>query len=133
MPDHDRHPPAPHPCRECPFRRASWPGYLGNDRPGPFIDKTEAGVAMPCHLTVDYERPDWREQADAAPICTGSLQYLKNTCKVPYVPPPEVPCPPFLRDDIPQVLDALDGVQPDHDNVFSSRAEWLAHHQRFRP
>lgn len=123
---------APNPCNVCPFRRTSWPGYLGSDTPTGFIDKTEAGVAMPCHATVDYEREDWKEQSAAAPLCTGSLVYLRNTCKLPYVPPPEVPCPPFLRDDIPQVVEALDRVEADRDTVFSSRAEWLEHHGRFR-
>lgn len=122
----------PKPCRECPFRRASWPGYLGADTPEGFVTKTEAGVAMPCHLTVDYEAPDWDERADAAPLCAGALTYLKNTCKLPYVPPPELPVPEFLRRDIPQVLDALEDATPDHDTVFSSQAEFIEHHARGR-
>lgn len=121
-------------CRECPFRRESWPGYLGNDNPTEFVNKAEAGVAMPCHMKVDYEQPDWEARAASAPLCRGALTYLQNNGKRPYVPPVEVPIPEFLRAEIPVVLDALDNgdVEPDRETVFTWRHEFIDHHQKGR-
>ena len=122
----------PKPCRECPFKRTAWPGYLGADTPTGFVHKTESGVPMPCHLTVDYETPGWEERANDAPLCAGSITFLANSCKLPYLPSPEIPVPDFLRRDIPQVLAALDDATPDHDAVFSNRQEFIDHHERGR-
>jgi len=42
------------PCKECPFRRRSLPGYVGASTPTEFISTTQADVAMPCHMSVDW-------------------------------------------------------------------------------
>ena len=84
---------------------------------------------MPCHTAVDYEDKQWEEKAADAPLCRGALIYLRNNGKRPFVPPPEYPVPPFLRRDIPQVLDALDngGVEKD-ENFFQWKHEFINHH-----
>lgn len=118
----------PKPCKACPFKRTSWPGYLGDDTPQGFIEKTENGVAMPCHLTVDYETPDWKERAEQAPLCSGALTFLANSCKLPFA---AEWMHQWLQDDIAQVLVALKEIKPDHETVFSHKQEFLQHHGRF--
>ncbi len=55
------------PCKECPWRRKSARGWLGADNPQGFLSTTLADTRMPCHMAVNYEREDWREQAERAP------------------------------------------------------------------
>lgn len=71
------------PCRECPWRKNSIPGWLGASTPLEFLDLSESEARMPCHLTVDYERDDWEEQIKTAPQCAGRAIYFANRCKVP--------------------------------------------------
>ncbi len=103
------------PCRECPFKRTSMPGYLGVDSAPNFLNETARGVSpMPCHMEIDYEDPDWREtQLPDAPFCEGSLVFLNNIFKLP-------------RD--PGYAAAVREAGGDEQRVFASREEFLDHH-----
>lgn len=101
------------PCNGCPWRRESAPGWLGADTPEGFLATTMAEVHMPCHVVVNYERADWREQAETAPFCAGALIFLRNTCKLP---------------NDPTLRSARGSVQPDHKTVFSHGQQFLDHH-----
>lgn len=98
------------PCRECPFRRASAPGYLGNSSPLEFQKCAASPTRMPCHLRVDYERKDWKRQAAKAPQCVGRAILTANICK---------------RVDDPLLLTA----KADRVAVFSHPLEMLEHHR----
>jgi hypothetical protein len=74
------------PCKECPWRKNSAPGWLGASTPEQFIAQAEAGIKMPCHCAVNYERADWKEQSETAPRCAGHAIYLRNRCKMPIEP-----------------------------------------------
>ncbi len=69
------------PCRECPFRKESLPGYLGADNPEDFLATTLDDFPMPCHLTVDYEEDGW-ESLVGASYCAGALSFFRNMCKM---------------------------------------------------
>jgi hypothetical protein len=97
------------PCKECPFRRKSAPGWLGRDTPEGFITTAMADHPMPCHLEVDYEQKDWRTQAASAPLCAGALIFFANTCKLSR--DPERP-----------------RLKPDRANVFNNPREFIEHH-----
>lgn len=97
------------PCKECPFRRESLPGYLGRDNANNFLATTLRDTRMPCHLTVDYEAEDWREQVADAPECAGAATFFANTCK------------------LSKRKDALH-MKPDKALVFSRAQEFLEHH-----
>ena len=71
------------PCSQCPWRRESAPGYLGESTPEQFLAQAEADIKMPCHCMVNYERDDWQEQSENAPRCAGHAIYLRNRCKMP--------------------------------------------------
>jgi hypothetical protein len=104
------------PCPQCPWRRASAPGWLGDADPQQFAAATLAEAPMPCHSAIDYEDPDWRtSQLPRAPLCAGSLVFLANTCKLP-------------RD--PEHAAAVAAVAPDRDVVFAHVGEFLEHHDR---
>lgn len=103
------------PCAQCPWRRDSLRGWLGEDTPADFAATAESDERMPCHITVDYEREDWREQADSAPRCAGRAVYLRNRCKVP-------------RDR--EEAEFVRSVERDADNVFTTAAAFIAHHSR---
>lgn len=102
--------PKHNPCNECPFRRKSLAGYLGNATTESFLAASASGaVAMPCHNEVDYERDDWEIQQTQVHQCTGHAVYLSNICKRP---------------------DAVDvrKLPADRDFFFSNHYEFLAHH-----
>ena len=99
------------PCRDCPFRRKSVPGWLGADTPENFIETTLADYEMPCHLTVNYEDPAWFQDLSAAQACAGASIFFANICKL-------------SRD--PKRLK----LPPDTEKVFASKTEFLTHHER---
>lgn len=81
------------PCKECPFRRKAMPGWLGASNPEGFIGtmmmETEP---LPCHSTVDYERPDWHERWTRSvdprnKLCAGALTLMANHGKRPRTGP----------------------------------------------
>jgi hypothetical protein len=103
------------PCAQCPFRRASLPGYLGGTHPDVFGHLADSDVRMPCHLhlpdgvnyaaAVEPGSPEY-----AAPQCAGRAIHWRNQLKTP-------------RD--PQLL-----VLPaDHARVFTWPSEFVLHHR----
>jgi hypothetical protein len=53
------------PCGQCPWRRASAPGWLGASTTLEFLFQAEHEPKMPCHATIDYEDEHWQDTADA--------------------------------------------------------------------
>ena len=98
------------PCRECPFRRASAPGYVGSTTPEQFMDTVMQDYSMPCHLTVDYENENWEDDLDLSEQCAGAAIFFANICKL-------------SRDKTRMRLSR------DTELVFSSPQEFLAHHE----
>lgn len=70
---------------------------------------------MPCHLTVDYEDPDWELLMDDAPACTGGLQFLANSLNLPHDR---------------QMVEWRNRVGKNPD-VFTRRQEFIDHHRSF--
>lgn len=100
--------PCDKPCPECPWSKTSAPGWLGTSTPIEFLQQSEAGIHMPCHLHVDYERPDWQKQANRAPACRGRLIHFANRSK-------RVPGLPSVERD---------------DGFFTNPQEFIDHHSR---
>lgn len=100
------------PCKECPFRRASGAGYLGDSSPERFIFATMLDEKMPCHCTINYEDPNWKERFEAGEIgkeCAGAATFFANLCKV-------------SRDKTRLRL-------APSDEVFKTPSEFVAHHR----
>lgn len=107
-------PCADKPCNDCPMRRKSMPGWLGEDTPEGFIQMVHADTMAPCHLTVDYDG-NWELQLvqGKASACAGIAIYFSNIAKVSRDP-------------------ARRRLPPDHKTVFSSPMEFLAHHNKLK-
>lgn len=103
------------PCKKCPWRRDSLPGWLGSDTPEGFLQTTIAGAHMPCHCAVDYEQRHWEDQIANAPHCAGSLVFLTNICKLPH-------------DD--RIVEFRRQVEADRTLVFATPQQFLDHHNR---
>ena len=84
------------PCKACPFRRKSLPGYLGEATPESFIIEISMERPLPCHPTIDYDDPNWLGRwtnQKIGRICAGSLILSANICKKPRDPRfPRLPC-----------------------------------------
>lgn len=102
------------PCAQCPWRRASAPGWLGDDTPEGFLHAAKSECHMPCHATIDYDDPNWKSsQLPTAPLCAGALIFLRNTGAMP-------------RD--PMLAEAAKQVERDAELVFANGPEFVEHH-----
>lgn len=125
------------PCRDCPFRRKSLPGWLGAASPEHFMLTTFGEKAvevdggkltmmmpagpeqpMPCHLTIDYNDPYWSEKwnenwesgEETGSLCAGAAVMFANRAKKPkYINLPK--------------------REPDRENVFTTPQEFIDHHR----
>lgn len=100
-------------CRECPFRRASAQGWLGQAAPETFVHALEADVKLPCHLTIDYSDPEWKEKweaGEAGEYCVGAYIMQANMLKLPRDP------------DIPR-------EKADRETVFAHHKQFIEHHR----
>ncbi len=101
------------PCKDCPFRRRSLPGWLGHATPQSFIIEISYEHPLPCHPTIDYGDPEWLDKwtdQKIGRICAGSLVMAANMCKRPRDP-------------------AFPRLPSDRETVFASPAEFIAHHE----
>lgn len=105
------------PCKQCPFRRKSLPGYLGASYPDEFLFLTiHADEHMPCHVAINYEKKDWQtKQLPNAAHCAGSLIFMKNQCKQPVDA---------------ELRARKEQVEIDTETVFQWPSEFLTHHKR---
>lgn len=72
------------PCKQCPFRKTSMPGWLGAAPPEMFIANIMGEQPSPCHLSIDYDKKDWAEKWEAGKIgklCTGALIMAAHSAK----------------------------------------------------
>ena len=110
------------PCNDCPFRRNAVPGWTGAADPEWFVesalsDYTEyqgGSKFAPCHLTQDFEDPDWEDKIPEVHACVGALQFCANNMKSP-------------RDPERSAAVRAAGTNP---KVFANPAEFLAHHKK---
>lgn len=105
------------PCVECPFRRSSLPGWLGDHRTSQeIIEMIRYDVFFPCHEKVIslMERLPPDEALVRAPHCVGALAFMNNTCKLS-----RDPATAFKQGQVSR-----------RDDCFSSDEEMREHHGR---
>lgn len=68
------------PCKECPFRKRSLPGYLGGHPLEPYRQPPSAGMPTTCHCG-DKGADDPRSS-----FCSGALAVIANDPKVEPLP-----------------------------------------------
>lgn len=101
------------PCNQCPFRRKSMAGWLGAGAPESFVDCINRDELLPCHPTINYEDPEWKEKwltRQAGSACQGALIMAANMSKMP-------------RDH------SIPRVAPNKTIVFSNPMEFVSHHR----
>lgn len=88
-------------------------GWLGAGSPESFVDCINRDVVLPCHQTIDYTDPAWKEQwtaQETGNTCAGALIMTANMCKQPRDP-------------------AFPTMESDKDAVFSTPVEFIAFHR----
>lgn len=104
------------PCGECPFRRASAAGWLGeHENAQEIITIIRHDKRFPCHLQVNKnleEGRDFLEASFEADHCVGALAFMNNTCKMSRNPS----------------IAADQRVVGKREDVFASAAEMDLHH-----
>ena len=75
-------PAAPRPCRECPFRRAAAPGWLGGHDAAYFVETALSDYGLACHLTIGFT-DDGALRRCAPRQCHGAARFAANHCKSP--------------------------------------------------
>lgn len=105
------------PCKECPFKLSARPGYTGDATPTEFLAATLLDAPMPCHMSIDYDDPEWKAKwfaQEAGRHCSGAATFFANMGKV-------------SRDrDRP--------TRPrDHETVFTLPQEFADHHSAELP
>lgn len=93
----------PQPCNDCPWRKASTPGWLGPYSAKRWLRAVHGETAIACHETIKVPG-SW----EGTRQCAGSGSFRANVCKSP-------------RD--PRVVQG-----PPCDDVFGSNQEFLDHH-----
>ena len=96
----------PNPCKECPWRRKSLPGWLGPMDAAEWTELAMSDEPIACHITIK-EDGDW----DGTLQCAGAARFRANICKSPR--DPEVARGPV-----------------DRATIFGRPDEFLNHHQR---
>jgi hypothetical protein len=111
-------PPTGNPCKECPFKVKSLPGYLGEHTCGEFIERWYYEHPMECHTTVHYTVPEEElvkqltKKGTQVRWCSGALIMMKNECKRP-------------RDK--KMAKLVDQMETS-DLVLANRSAFIAHH-----
>ena len=107
------------PCLQCPFRKGSAQGWLGSYTPAMIIEHIQKEVPFPCHPTVDYEAPNWREtiftEDTKVQACVGFLILGRKLAKLP-------------RD--PETGEHAMRLDRNHPDVFETVADFIRHHQK---
>ncbi len=72
-------------CNDCPFRKQSLPGWLGDYNSAQELHNIVMSEApFPCHLTHTDEEISFEEAGTVEhPLCAGALMYMRKAGKLP--------------------------------------------------
>jgi hypothetical protein len=98
------------PCKECPFARACESGKLGGATPTKFVGQAHGPFVLSCHSDGEYDQSTALAKWDTLAPCAGAAIYRANTGRAELMP------------------EAIYSLPEDRETVFSSAAEFLAHH-----
>lgn len=74
------------PCKECPFRKTSLPGWLGPWTTQEILAQVHSEGGLACHTVVNKlveegVEQDSEEMQERTHVCVGSLQHANASCK----------------------------------------------------
>ena len=93
------------PCRECPWRKDSAPGWLGPQSADEWLRAVHGETPIACHMTIPRSG-GWGRKTKQ---CRGAASFRANVFKTP--------------------MNSTVAVGPRDDSVFGSDAEFRAHHE----
>jgi len=102
------------PCNQCPYRRESLPGYLGelNYQPELFLQQLDCKEIHPCHMAINWENCT-EEDLFAAKKCTGALQFMNNSLQI------------HRNREVAELQKTVGR----NENVFNWKREFINHHK----
>lgn len=103
------------PCNQCPYRKESLPGFLGdaNYQPELFLQQLDMKEMHPCHLAIKDWENYTKEELLAANKCTGALQFMNNSLRIHRNPK----------------IAALQKTAGKNEKVFQWKSEFIEHHK----
>ena len=104
------------PCAQCPFRRASCPGWTGPWTPTELLEAIRERP-FPCHPTIAHD--DQRIEDDTLQSCAGAAIFLNNSRETCYTG--------WTQHHQTLLRDAPEATR---ESVFGTQLELLAHHSR---
>ncbi|MBS4016807.1 MAG: hypothetical protein KGZ68_01100 [Dechloromonas sp.] len=99
------------PCKECPFRRNSMPGWLGPWEPTDLLAAIKV-APFPCHRTIKADISFDDPRTAKMELCAGAALFLNNKME---------------KSRCPETAAYQRGLATD-DTVFATDAELLEHH-----
>ncbi len=106
------------PCSECAFNRTIKPGELGGSTPETYIGQMHGPYLVPCHVRHNCGADEARRNPNNAQ-CAGGAVFRANTGRAAEL---QAKMPEHIKEKFLWLPD-------DHENVFSTNAEFLAHHK----
>jgi rubrerythrin len=101
------------PCIDCPWRKTSLKGWLGDQDPQLFTDIIKSGSKLPCHKTQKKKMNlNELDNDDKILHCTGALITMKNNC---------------LRSRNPKIAKLQNNISQD-DNFFKNLNDFEKYH-----
>lgn len=70
------------PCRECPYRKNSAPGYFGGHSPSEYRGFISQDTIVACHLRSKFDDDGLLIESSMKP-CTGHILAQVKSCKLP--------------------------------------------------
>lgn len=106
------------PCKDCPFKKTSLAGWLGNQKPENIISYLEQDHEFPCHNTIpkgsNLVSAEEAKNSETMQHCAGALIMHKKSCK---------------RSRDSKVAQWQSDIKSD-DDVFSHKSQFLDHHKK---
>jgi len=96
------------PCSDCPWSRASIPGWLGGHSVDQWLERAHGDSGVNCHTKKFSEQ---REEEGEICQCAGMAMFRANVCKLPR-------SPTALR------------LESNREKVFANDSEFRNHHER---
>lgn len=106
--------PLRQPCKECPLRRDSKPGYLGGYTPEMYIEILHSPASIACHSSPGFHEGDISRQR----ACTGVAAFRANVGHI---------CE--YHGHVTHAQLATEIIGEDRERFFATDDEFVAHHK----
>lgn len=107
------------PCRECPFRRDSVPGYLGGYTPEMYLDAVKSPASLACHCSPGFHEGEIERQR----VCTGLAAFRANIGHIASILHPVYGAVPA------EAHKSTQHVGSDDETYFGTEREFYDHHK----